>query len=157
EAIGLVLIEGTSIWLGCVNAFVAKQRDERLFGLVVPAAYATGILLLPRSGNEWIAARWFVFCAAVGLSAWGLLCLRERFSIAGRSWVSLCDWGPYRYVRHPQLAGRLLIVAAVAMSGVDALGHLKLVGCVMLTLTVIEIEESMLRGIDAWREYANRV
>lgn len=157
EALGLVLIEGVSIVLGCINAVVAERRDERLLGLAVPAAYAAGILLLPHSGNEFVALRWFVFCGAVSLSTWGLVCLRERFSLAASSWVSLCDGGPYRWIRHPQLAGRLLIVVAVAMSGVDAVGLVRLAGCVVLTLTVIEVEESMLRGVGPWVEYARRV
>lgn len=157
EAIGLVMIEGVSIGVGCVNAAVAKHREERLVGLIAPAAYAIGIVLLPTSGSNLIVERWTLFCAATGLSAWGLICLRERFSIAASSWVSLCDWGPYQYMRHPQLAGRLLIVAAVAMSGVGALSLVRLAGCVVLTLAVVEIEESMLGGIDAWREYAKRV
>jgi protein-S-isoprenylcysteine O-methyltransferase Ste14 len=157
EAVGLVMIEGASILLGCANAMIAERRDRRTVGLVVPAAYAIGIFLLPASGVDLVLIRWLVFCIAVGLSAWGLVCLRERFSIAASSWVSLCDWGPYRVIRHPQLAGRLLIVVAVAMSGVDAIGLVRLAGCVVLTLTVIEIEESTLRGIGAWREYARRV
>jgi protein-S-isoprenylcysteine O-methyltransferase Ste14 len=157
EAVGLVLIESASILLGCANAVVADRRDDRLVGLAVPAAYAAGIWLLPPSGSLLIGTRWTVFVVAVGLSAWGLVSLRERFSIAASSWVSLCDWGPYRWIRHPQLAGRLLIVTAVAMSGVDTVDLLRLAGCVVLTLTVIEIEESMLRSIDAWREYSRRV
>jgi protein-S-isoprenylcysteine O-methyltransferase Ste14 len=157
EAIGLALIEGASIVLGSVNAVAAKRRDYRPVGLVVPAAYAAGIWLLPQSGETLLAERWIVFVAAVSLSTCAMTCLGLRFSLGPTAWLSLCDWGPYRWMRHPQLAARLLIVVAVAMSGPDTLALCRLVGCVALTLAVIDVEESMLRNVGAWSDYAARV
>lgn len=157
ETIGLALIEAVSIVLGSLNAVAAKRRDYRPIGLVVPAAYAAGIMLLPASGETLLAERWILFVVAVLLSTCALACLGRRFSLGPTAWLSLCDWGPYRLIRHPQLAARLLIVLAVTISGVEAADLARLAGCVALTLAVIEVEESMLRNVGAWADYAARV
>jgi protein-S-isoprenylcysteine O-methyltransferase Ste14 len=157
EGWALALVEGASIALGIANAVVARRRDGRVVGLLVPLAYAVGIVLLPEPGGRMANERWLLFFVAVGLSTWGLLALGHRFSIAGSTWVSLCDRGPYAFVRHPQLAARLLIVSSIAMSGVDWEAMAALVMCAALTFGVMEAEESLLRSFGAWRQYSNRV
>lgn len=157
EGWALAIVESSAMGLGIVNAIVARRRDDRAIGLLVPAAYFAGALLLPEPGWRMPIERWILFVAAVGLSTWGLAALGIRFSIAGSTWVSLCDRGPFAVIRHPQLAARLLIVCSVAMSGVDWQATAALVGCVAMTFAVIDLEESMLRELLAWRTYAGRV
>jgi protein-S-isoprenylcysteine O-methyltransferase Ste14 len=157
EGWALAAIETMSIGLGVFNAVVARRRDYRAIGLLVPLAYAAGVVLLPAPGWRMASERWFLFIAAVGLSTWGLVALGLRFSIAGSTWISLCEKGPYAFVRHPQLAARLVIVGSVAMSGVDWSATAALVSCVALTFGVIDLEESMLRDAMSWRRYAERV
>ncbi len=124
---------------------VARRRDYRPVGLLIPLAYAAGVVLLPDPGWRMASERWLLFFAAVGISTWGLFVLGWRFSLAGTSWVSLCDRGPYALIRHPQLMARYLIISSVAMSGVDWFGMASLVLCAALTFAVIDLEESMLQ------------
>lgn len=157
EGWALAIIESMSIGLGVVNAVVARRRDYRAIGLLVPLAYVAGVVLLPEPGCRMPAERWLLFIGAVGLSTWGLVALGLRFSIAGSTWVSLCEKGPYAFIRHPQLAARLLIIGSVATSGVDWYATAALVTCVALTFGVMDLEESMLRDATSWRRYAMRV
>jgi len=150
----LVLPEILALAFGIVNAFVAKVRDYRLIGLWVPFCYAAGIFLISGHRVTSSGPTLFLFITAELLSVWALLCLQTRFSVAGAAWVDLCDKGPYRWLRHPQLCARCLMVIACAASAGDVVA---LVVCLALTFSVVLVEESMLLGLPEYRDYAERV
>jgi protein-S-isoprenylcysteine O-methyltransferase Ste14 len=157
EALGLAALECVALVLGVVNAVVSEDKDYRPRGFVVPICYALGVWLMPGGGESFLLARWVLFLIALWLSTWGLVCLGQRFSIGSSAWVSLCDWGPYGVIRHPQLFARLLILVSVAVSGVDWQGVALLTACACLTFIVIDLEESLLTQFEAWRNYRDRV
>lgn len=150
----LIVPETLALGFGIVNAFVAKERDYRLVGLWVPFCYAAGIFVISGHAVKTSLPATSLFIVAEALSLWALLCLQTRFSVAAAAWVSLCDRGPYRWIRHPQLAARLLFVLACTLSAGDLVG-LAVAGA--MTISVVLVEEGMLLGIPAYQSYAQRV
>ncbi len=149
-------VELIALTLGVMNLIVSKDRDYSFGGLYVSAAYASGVALFPRGLEiHWISA--FGSLLGIALSTWALLYLGWRFTVGGTSWVSLCDRGPYRYIRHPQLAARLLILASLLPSLQTEIQHLHVAAAFLITVTVIEIEEMALRRKSEYRAYVRRV
>lgn len=155
----VALLEGIALLFGMINVMVARRRDESWRGLGVPAGYALGLALLPTFGPDPGASSWFFLGVGLVASYWALWSLRGRFSIAGATWVGLCDWGPYRYVRHPQLLARLCIIMAVAFSmGVgDVWGVARCCVAIWVTLGVIWCEEGLLETVPEYEAYSQRV
>lgn len=152
----LVVSEGVALLLGVVNAFVAVQRDTRWVGLLCPLSYAAGVFLLPTRPLAGLLPA-VMALGGLLLTVTALAYLGVRFSVAGASWVKLCDRGPYRWVRHPQQLGRFLIVSAIGFGCVD-LGEVARVAVAQLLVVVVVItEEGLLLSVREWREYAQRV
>lgn len=146
--------EAIALYFGVKNAFVASSRDYSLIGLWVPFCYAAGIFVISGQKVQTSMFATSLFVLAELLSVWALLCLRERFSVAGGAWVSLCERGPYRFIRHPQLAARVLFVVACTLSAGDPAGFV--VGT-LLTVSVVLVEERHLSLQGEYRQYAQRV
>lgn len=147
--------EGLELILGVWNAFVTGNRDYRIVGFAVPACYLLGWLLFPHLSVSPMGAGFAIVSA--GLSMWALWHLRYRFTFGSSAFVSLCDSGPYRWVRHPQSLARLLLIigALFSIRGFDDLW--RAVVCLGLCLVVIGVEEGALSCQPEWVQYAKRV
>lgn len=153
----LLIPEGAALLLGVWNAFAAEERDYRLKGLWVPFCYAAGIFLIAGMGNP-SPASFVFFVVAELLSVWALVCLGRRFSVAGAAWVSLCDKGPYRWVRHPQLLARCIFVCSAFVGTDPTAGNVfRLLVAVLLTGSAVLHEEAFLALRREYRDYAERV
>lgn len=150
----LLLPEALALGFGVANAWKAERRDSRAVGLVVPCCYAVGIGLLAGASVQTSAVATSLFLLAELISVWALVCLGTRFSVASSAWVSLCDQGPYRLVRHPQLLARIVIVIACTVPVGD---WWRLLACVALTVTVILVEEGFLMEDGEYVGYTVRV
>ena len=151
----LAIIEGSALVFGLVNVVASSAKDFSLGGLWIPVAYLLGVFLVPRYTMS--SLTWTLVTMALLLQTWALLNLRSRFTFGGSSWVSLCEAGPYRFIRHPQLSARLLFLVAGVASLPTPDELLRLVVAILLTLSVALVEESFLRGQAVYREYRLRV
>jgi protein-S-isoprenylcysteine O-methyltransferase Ste14 len=157
--LGCVLgfLEALSVGFSLVNFFSARRRDERWSGFLLPLGYVGGFLLLPKMGP---AYGWLVlplWVCAVGLVTWALLSLGRRYTACFAAFDSVCERGPYRYVRHPQAAGRVLVIYSVAFSGVGPAGCLQCVACLAFVFLACWVEESFLLESPEYVDYAERV
>ncbi len=148
--------EVLALVFGLLNAITATRFDVRPLGLVVPTAYLLGAVLLPVSegvGAFGIA----LLVAGFVLHNWALLILGRRWSVACVSWVSLCDVGPYAWVRHPQALSRILVLVAAATVVADLDSAVRVAACMMLVPLVVWLEEGFLREFAEYRSYEKRV
>lgn len=150
----LFVPELAALTLGVVNGVVAKDRDYRLKGLWVPFCYAAGIFVISGHGLAASPLALAVFFLAEAVSVWALFCLGARFSVAGSAWVSLCDRGPYRWIRHPQLLARCLFIVACTVPVGDWFG---LALGLAMTVSVVLVEEDYLMRIPQYLGYTVRV
>lgn len=150
----LLVPEGAALYFGIVNAFKAKDRDYRLIGLWVPFCYAFGVFLIAQSQAPGLAGI-VAYLLAETLSVWALFCLKTRFSVGGAAWVDLCDRGPYKWIRHPQLLARLIFV--IGCTGPGLLGIAATTIAIVLTFSVVLVEESFLALRPEYRDYMDRV
>lgn len=157
QPVGFVLgvVEGAAFCLGICNAALSRRRDYRPVGLVTPLCYTLGFVIFPRPdfAHSWL---WFVLASFL-LSTWALCYLGVRFTFGAASWVSLQDRGPYRFIRHPQSAARLLLILGCVPAMASCLDVLRLLSCVVLSLTIVVVEEGALMRSPEWRSYALRV
>lgn len=146
-----------ALLFGIGNAFMARKRDESVGGLLVPALYCLGLWAMNGVSFRGDILSASLLSLGAVLRLWALLNLGFRFSVAGSAWVSLCDTGPYRWLRHPQAAARLVSVLAVGIG----VGTLADVGRVLFAfasaVAVVVVEESALTRWEEWRGYASRV
>jgi len=140
-------LECLALWMSVCNVS-GSVFDKRAVGLILPLIYLGGVSV---SGRVLEGVGLWFYLAGCGCKFVSLVYLRDRFSIAGASWKSLVDSGPYRYIRHPQVLGRLLVVVGVApsWSWVFFLSS--------LALAQIWVEEGFLGQFAEYREYADRV
>lgn len=161
-------IETLSLLFGLANLRAARWRDYSAGGLWVSFCYAVGVWLLPAPVYGGLPGFevWFLptdilssFMSAFAfcLSAWALFCLKFRFTFGGSAWVSLCNSGPYAYIRHPQLTARMLIIMAVNLTAISYLGWLRCILCLALTYSVVLVEERGLRTLPEYNEYISYV
>jgi len=148
----VAVLEVYAIICGAVNVVVARSHDTSVRGLIVPLAYLVGSIAIPKVPLTLIAV--FVAMVAVVVSAWALLSLGSRFTFASSSYVRLQQRGPYRWIRHPQSAARLLIILASVVSGGSAVGVGVSLVCALL---VVHVEENWLMRRRSYRLYASRV
>ena len=152
----LACLEGVAVVFGALNLAKARCLDEGFGAVWIPACYLAGMFLVPRCSEVSITSL-CMMVFAVCLNTWALFCLRSRFTVAGSSWVSLCDYGPYRFIRHPQQASRLVYLLAVLLSLSD-LGALPSLGlAAVLSISVIFTEEVFLSTVGEYAPYRARV
>lgn len=158
DGVGLVyaMFEAAQLTLSAWNALFAREFDTRLVGLAVPVCYMLGALTLPAPGTFNVLSANLVFVAFM-LNCWSLRHLLGRVTTAASSWRSLVDTGPYRFLRHPQAFSRLLVIAALLVTGGDFVFALRVGVCVALVLIIIDVEESFLKSIPEYSDYASRV
>lgn len=150
-------LEGLSVVFSICNIVTAGRVDQRFVGFLLPLCYLMGFLLLPPMGamRLWVVLP--VWGWSVILVAWALLCLGRRYTAAFAAFHSVCDWGPYAWVRHPQAAGRILVIYSVAVSGVNYAGIVQCVACLAFVFVGMMIEESFLGESPEYADYAERV
>jgi protein-S-isoprenylcysteine O-methyltransferase Ste14 len=148
-------VEVLALYWGVLNARVAVRRCYSALGLWPPVAYALGLLLLP-SGSAPLQG-WGFATAGLVLTSWALFSLRQRFSVGPTCWVGLCDWGPYRWVRHPQLLARCLMVLGVYCSSTGLVDAVCCGLALVLTASVVWTEEAELRKEPDYQAYVERV
>jgi protein-S-isoprenylcysteine O-methyltransferase Ste14 len=156
-SMGFAVLEWVALVFGVWNGLAAQERFCSNAGLFPPMAYLYGvILLMPLRDRPCGLAGAALLVAGLVLQTWALCCLRSRFSIGPSSFVALCDWGPYAYVRHPQFAARLLILAAMASTCRGPEVCFVLVSA-LLAWAVVRCEEAALSGVATYRDYRSRV
>lgn len=147
-----------SCWLGLQNALRAKAVDRSLLGLVVPAVYLLGGLLRPTLEPTPFALEAF----AIGLC---LLLIYFRHTL-GRSYSvaqpaysgTICDRGPYAWVRHPQAALHLASRLALVCCWPSERNLIVFVVYVAAAVTALLLEERFLRSqTPGYADYASRV
>lgn len=153
----LAVVEGLSVAFSVVNVAITRRIDERWLGFVLPVCYVAGFVLLPpmRPLNQ--GAVWLVWLVALCLVLWGFWSLGKRYTAAFASFHSLCDWGPYRWMRHPQATGRVLVILSVGMSGVNVVSLIQCLLCLGFVWIGMLVEESFLRGSREYLDYCQRV
>jgi protein-S-isoprenylcysteine O-methyltransferase Ste14 len=151
-----LLVEGSALAFGAVNLARCKAKDCSWRATYVSSAYLAGSLLLPSyTGTSAVGV--VVLTLSVALSSWALFSLRTRFTFGPTSWIGLCDWGPYRYIRHPQQAARILFLVGVAYSGVSVYGLASLLACGYLAYMVTWWEEAFIAQEGDYFDYILRV
>ncbi|MEI7986302.1 MAG: hypothetical protein WCI55_11810 [Armatimonadota bacterium] len=153
----LLATDGLALYFGVRNWWDATDKDYNFAGVLVPVGYVVGLLLLPAVGRlSPTASMLCVVSVLINFSA--LLSLRSRFSIGGTSWVSLCDTGLYRIVRHPQAFARLLLVAScLGFPGSSSIDNVRLLVAVLVSIGTVLIEDKNLMRRSEYQEYATRV
>lgn len=134
--------ELVALCCGTANLCLTKKRDYRLIGLAIPACYALGVFIIPPVSRSLSAYSTILIFSSFALWLWALLAMRQRFTIASATWHSLCDWGPYKFVRHPQLTARLLMLGSYIFLIGDLFDYLRLVLAVLLVFVIWQVEET---------------
>lgn len=148
----VVFVEAASLWFGSVNVWRSTAKDSSLGGLTVVIGYLAGWLLIP-SGVHVEPLVWCLYYVGWALSAWALFVLRSSFTAGPSSFVSLVDSGPYAWVRHPQLLGKVIMSACLVGLAADMWGLWVLLSS--LTVIVIVAEDRFLMRQEGYAEYAS--
>lgn len=161
-------VEVLALGLGLLNLRGSKKFcTVRSAG--VGAAYFLGFWLYPELPKNSVLT-YCIFMLGLGLNTWALFYLGERFTVGGMSWRSLCDKGPYRWIRHPQTLAWFLMIFAGLLSFTgrvpDPCGGcsppiwlpvLRLLCAGFLAACVLRWEELTLLSLAEYSEYAKRV
>jgi protein-S-isoprenylcysteine O-methyltransferase Ste14 len=138
-----------------------------LVGLVILASFMLGswftkVFHLPTlspSTGWWPAVGIGLIAAGYALRLYAMATLKRAFSFALRveQDQSVVTMGPYRYVRHPSYTGGLVVLVGLGvLSGETAVIVLLGLGMMVMFLTRIRREESILRHLPAYPEYCTR-
>lgn len=148
------LFDFAAIALGTWNLLRAKHRHYSVSSLAVPVLYLLGLMLLPRMQSvQFAGVSAGLVLIGPCLTGLSLLALRGRFTYGGTTWVSLCDKGLYRWVRHPQQAGRMVFCLGVLV----ATGSPWALVCGLLGALVAVFEERDLVAYPEYVEYRKKV
>jgi len=149
------LVELLGVGLTCFNEVVHVKRDESWLGLVVPTGYMLGICMLPIGGQSFAVQS--VLAVNVALLAALKWHFWARYTSGLSSWVSLCDTGPYRLIRHPQNLLSLFSRYCFFI-GFPNMWNFYIVSIASLfTVMSILAEERFLSQFPEYREYLDRV
>lgn len=145
-------IEATMAAFSIVNALIAKEVDATWRGYVALSVYAFGFMIQPQGSlDPWMQA--LLWCV-VYLRAWSLVTLGLCVTCGVTTYVTTVESGPYAYVRHPmQLSG----VLARLVFWLAWPTPINLAGLVMMaagSALIVMAEESFLKQMPAWRDYA---
>ncbi len=138
-----------------------------LVGVVILASFMVGNRLtkvvhlptLSRPTAGWPAVGIGLIAAGYALRLYAMATLKRAFSFALRveNDQAVVTTGPYRYVRHPSYTGGLVVLVGLGvLSGETAVIVLLGLGMMVMFLTRIRREESILRHLPAYPEYCTR-
>ncbi|MCE9545276.1 MAG: hypothetical protein K8T25_07135 [Planctomycetia bacterium] len=151
------ITEAAMCSVASVNSVKARAVDQSSLGLSCAVLYLFGSIIGPTgvgASPAWLVAAELAVCT---FRLWSFAALRTSYSVAGPTWLKLCDRGPYGIIRHPQalaaICGRAIFMLAFP-SVVNGLSYALFVGAVVLT---VAIEERFLVRFSAWRKYSRRV
>lgn len=147
----VAIIEGASLWFSVANWRNAVAYDRSLGGPAVVVVYLGGWLLVP-SGVAIPLAGWVIYYVGWIVSAVALCHLQDSFTCGPSSFVKLRDRGIYRVVRHPQLAGKLLMIVGLIGLGAGVWWLVALQSAMIVA--VILVEDRFLMDQPGYREYA---
>jgi protein-S-isoprenylcysteine O-methyltransferase Ste14 len=136
---------------------LAHNGDLRGVLLCLPSLVVCGIAFkLAPPANVWPVASQVTFAAGTVLAVVSSIYLGRCFAVlpAVRGVVSN---GPYRIVRHPVYAGEFLMILGCFLSDPQPLHIAPLAAAVPLLVVRIRVEERLLQGEPAYREYADSV
>jgi protein-S-isoprenylcysteine O-methyltransferase Ste14 len=146
----LVLLQG--LW----NLRTAKAFDTSLTGLAIPAAYLLGVLLVPVQSSDsavYVPALVALVLAQILVRGWQ----GRSLTVAGASWVSCVQTGPYALVRHPQYT-LCIVTRVLALLAWPCWFNLGVVLAYAFALFIAALrEERFCLQFAEYRAYASRV
>lgn len=149
------LVELTMGMLSIINAFTAAEFDSTATGYSIPLLYGFGMIAIPIWQPTWHGQ--LVLLIALVPRMVAMYYLGVGTTCGTSSYVSLCDSGPYAYLRHPmQLSGLVarvgFLVCCPIWWNLFGLGLMFLA-----SVLIIKVEERFLARVSEYAEYSNRV
>lgn len=149
-----------ALQVGVALGFWLREPQRRSAGVTelaaaLPSLLTAALLLRAAGAASWPAPTVAVAAAGAAVALGGMASLRGSFAVLPGV-RTLRTGGLYRLVRHPVYLGEGLVAGAAA----SRLGSLGLLGVAVLVPTLvwrIRVEERLLAGESAWREWAGRV
>lgn len=144
-----------AVGLGLWNVLKARVWDTSPGALVCAASHVAAGYVSPGVG----AALWVVQAVVVVvvfqwvLRAW----FGARFSLGVPNFVSLAEFGPYRVIRHPQMALCVVLRVLVLVSNPTVENVRWFAAYVGLVVVGVLSEERFLARVPVWRRYAGEV
>jgi protein-S-isoprenylcysteine O-methyltransferase Ste14 len=151
------IAELAMLWLAMTNVKDLQDADYSYRSVFLSLIYLAGAVSALRGNFTLDTIGGIAILLGAALTVGCLFWLRTRFTIAGSTWVSLCDDGPYGLVRHPQNTGRILIVLGLASMAADITTFVLMLFVLVLSVACPFIEESWLSRKKEYSAYMRRV
>lgn len=147
--------EAFAVGLGVWNLVAARRWDVGPGALVCAASHVAAGYVSPGAG----AAVWLVHAVAgVIVVQWALRAwFGSRFSLGVPNFVCLAEFGPYRVIRHPQMALCVLLRVLVLASNPTVENVAWFVAYLGLVVCGVVAEERFLATVPEWVRYARGV
>lgn len=150
------LFEALSGSCAAVNVVKAQKVDKRVVGLLLPAVYLTGAVMVCSPGESsnflivGLLAVWVV-------RMWALFWMGFCYSVGTAAWIRLADKGPFAWVRHPMAATGIAARLIFCLANPEPWNWWVLGVMVVAEWASVVLEESFLKQFVEWRYYAVRV
>jgi protein-S-isoprenylcysteine O-methyltransferase Ste14 len=138
---------------GLWNALAKKDFDRSFSGLLVPAMYWLSSVVIPTHAAPGLGLS-VLLALLIAAQIGSYLYLGKAYTMGVSTWTGLVATGPYRVIRHPQLALQLLRRFVFVLGYPCPWNFFS--GCffVAAVVTVILIEERYLSGFVEYNRYA---
>lgn len=146
------MVGGFSFWSSLQN----KQMASGVGPLCCALCYLAGALVVPigSAGAPWLV---WVMVPAVVFKVFTAVLMQQNLSIGVPQFAYVCEWGPFRVIRHPGVLVAIVVKVAMAMAYPTAWNVFACQVAVGGALLSIIIEEQFLSGFESYRAYAERV
>lgn len=149
-----LVVEGVSLCFAVWGMWSVKSPVGSGSALAVPVFYAVGAVAMFGASYSVTVAGSVCGLVASVVVFWALVALGKCYTVGPARWAGLVDYGPYRFVRHPQQSARCLVVVGAYLSG---LSWPLAVVALLASAGVVVCEEAFLRREAEYREYVERV
>lgn len=153
---GAVLgVSGSITIATTIAAWSAGRPDLSWSGLGVGVGHLAVMLFVPGQVHlQWVGP---IFWALFVVQCWVRWCLGRRCTVTGPVFVSVVDWGPYAWVRHPMTFIELLMAVVFAVEFPSIWNAAVLIFVLQAKLCITLWEEKFLLSEASYRDYAERV
>jgi protein-S-isoprenylcysteine O-methyltransferase Ste14 len=155
-AILYAVSEFVSLAYGVNNAVIKKDVDSSAYSILIPFCYLVSSFVVPHGGEPGVLLI-SVFSLLLAVQVWFYISLGSSYTMGVSTWSGLVDSGPYKIIRHPQLALQLLR-RFVFIVGFPSLFNFY-TGFVMLisVFIIVAVEEKYCMRFTDYKRYYKRV